>query len=283
MIIENKVEVLNKDESKIVKIFLIVIAILFLGVFLLLPLFTVFHQAFNKGLEYYFSSVSDPVAWAAIKLSLISTVIALVLNLIFGIAIAWSLTKYKYSGKGIFVTLLDLPFTISPVISGMMFILLLGINSYLGDFFNSQNIQIIFAIPGIVIATTFVTFPYIARELIPQMKEMGNEEEEAARLMGAGGWRIFFRITLPNIKWSLFYGIILCSARAMGEFGAVSVVSGHIRGLTNTIPLHIEILYNEYNFTAAFAVASLLTLLALVTLILKSIIEWNFNKKEQIK
>lgn len=270
----------NKTHSQniIVKTILISFTMIFLAVFLVLPLITIFQEAFKDGFDLYFKAIIHDDALSAIKLSLTAVSISLLLNLIFGIALAWLITKYNFRGKGLLLTILDIPFTISPVISGMMFILFLGINSYLGELLGEYGIKIIFATPGIVLATMFVTFPYIARELIPQMEDLGKDEEEAARLLGAKGWRILFSITLPNIKWSLFYAIILCNARAMGEFGAVSVVSGHIRGLTNTMPLHIEILYNEYNTTAAFAISTLLTFLALITLILKAFLEWH-NKK----
>ncbi len=265
---------IKHQSSPIVKIVFITIALLFILLFLIMPLVIVFKEAFANGYNLYIKSIIEPAALSAIKLSLIAAVISLILNTFFGICFAWAVTRFNFKGKGLLLTLLDLPFTISPVISGMMFVMFLGAGSILGSLFNNLGIEIIFAAPGVVIATAFVTFPYIARELIPQMLESGIEEEEAAKLLGASGFKIFYRITLPNIKWSLFYGLVLCNARAIGEFGAVSVVSGHIRGLTNTIPLHIEILYNEYNFSAAFAVASILTLLALITLILKNVIQW---------
>ena len=267
------IEHIGTKKSKAAEIILLSTAIIFLIIFLILPLLTVFQQAFSNGFTVFTDAVTDPTALSAVKLSLIASVISLFLNTLFGLSSSWLITKYEFIGKSFLITLLDLPFTISPVISGMMFVLLLGANSFLGGILKELGIDIIFAVPGIIIATTFVTFPYVARELIPQMQASGNEEEEAARLLGANGLKIFFKITLPKIKWSLFYGLILCNARAMGEFGAVSVVSGHIRGMTNTIPLHIEILYNEYMFSSAFAVASLLTLLALLTLIVKNAIE----------
>jgi sulfate/thiosulfate transport system permease protein len=261
-------------QTKLIRIALTVIAMLFIGVFLLIPLFTVFQYAFEKGLTVFVDAITEPEAVAAIRLTLLAASIAVFCNLLFGLSAAWLLTRFEFRGKSFFTSILDLPFTISPVISGMMFVLLFGANTLIGGFLDDYGIKIIFAVPGIVLVTMFVTFPYIARELIPLMNEIGKDEEEAALLLGANGWKMFLKVTLPNIKWSLLYGVILCSARAIGEFGAVSVVSGHIRGLTNTVPLHIEILYNEYNFTAAFAVASLLTLFALITLIVKSIIEW---------
>lgn len=263
-----------------VKWILIFIAVMFLGNFILLTLAVVFHQALQLGFGQYFSEIMNTETLHAIKLTLIAAIVSVSLNTVFGICVAWTVTKYDFKGKQILLTLLDLPYTISPVVSGMMFVLLLGSNSAIGNYLGSFGIKIIFAVPGIIIATTFVTFPYIARELIPHMLEQGKEEEEASVSLGAGGWKTFFKVTLPNIKWSLIYGLILCNARAIGEFGAVSVVSGHIRGLTNTMPLHIEILYNEYNFIGAFAAASILTLFALLTLVIKSIVEWkqNYNK-----
>jgi sulfate transport system permease protein len=242
-----------------------------------MPLAVIFKEAFSAGLNIYISSITDPVALSAIKLTLITAAFSLGLNLLFGIAAAWFITKFDFKGKSFLITIIDLPLTVSPVISGLFFVLLFGSQSFFGPILTEHGIKIIFAVPGIVLATVFVTFPYIVRELIPQMKELGRSEEEAALSLGANGWQIFFKVTLPNIKWGLLYGLILCNARAMGEFGAVSVVSGHIRGLTNTMPLHIEILYNEYNFAAAFAVSTLLALLALVTLFLKSIIGWKFK------
>jgi len=249
-----------------------IIAILFLLIFLVLPLITIFNEAFILGIDSYLSSIKDPEAVSAIKLTLTTAGISIILNLTFGLAAAWAITKFDFKGKNFILTILDLPLTTSPVISGMIFVLLLGSQSFLGGYLNMFGIKIIFALPGLILATSFVTLPYIVRELIPQMKEQGRHEEEAALSLGANGWQIFFKVTLPNIKWGLIYGLILCNARAMGEFGAVSVVSGHIRGYTNTMPLHIEILYNEYNFSAAFAVSTLLTMLALITLLLKTII-----------
>ncbi|MBN2424655.1 MAG: sulfate ABC transporter permease subunit CysW [Calditrichaceae bacterium] len=256
---------------------LIIISTLFLGFFLFIPLITVFAEAFRKGIAEYFNAFSDPAAIAAIRLTLITALIAIPANLIFGLAASWSIARFNFPGKNILITLIDLPFAISPVISGFIFVLFFGLQGWLGPWLAENDIKIIFAIPGIVLATIFVTFPFVARELIPLMQEQGNEEEQAAMLLGASGWKTFWKVTLPNVKWALLYGVILCNARAMGEFGAVSVVSGHIRGKTNTIPLHVEILYNEYNFVAAFAVASLLAFLALLTLAVKSIIEWKYK------
>ncbi|MBN2511677.1 MAG: sulfate ABC transporter permease subunit CysW, partial [Sedimentisphaerales bacterium] len=258
------------------------IAILFLGVFLLLPLAAVFVEAFRKGFGIYLQSFTDPDARSAMRLTLLVTLVVIPLNLVFGVAAAWAITKFDFPGKGLFLTLIDLPFAVSPVISGVIFVMLFGLNGWFGPWLMEHNIKIIFAVPGIVLATLFVTFPFIARELIPLMQSQGTEQEQAALVLGASGWQMFRRVTLPNIKWGLLYGVILCNARAIGEFGAVSVVSGHIRGQTNTIPLHIEILYNEYNFVGAFAMASLLTLLALVTLAAKTLVEWK-TKKDQAK
>lgn len=248
-------------------------ALLFLGLFLLIPLAAVFTEALRKGFQAYMVSLSDPAALAAIKLTLVVAAIAVPLNLIFGLAASWALAKFRFRGRSVLITLIDLPFAVSPVVSGMLYVLLFGLQGWLGPWLAAHDITIIFAVPGIVIATVFVTFPFVARELIPLMQEQGTDDEQAALTLGASGWQTFWRVTLPNVKWALFYGVILCNARAMGEFGAVSVVSGHIRGKTNTLPLHVEILYNEYNFVAAFAAASLLTLLALVTLLLKTIVE----------
>ncbi len=249
------------------------LALGFIGLFLVLPLIVVFSEAFRQGLQVWWKSISDPDALSAIRLTLLVALIVVPLNTIFGLTAGWALGKFRFKGRSFLITLIDLPFSISPVISGLIFILLFGTYGWFGPWLTAHHIQIIFSVPGIVLATLFVTFPFVARELIPLMSEQGTEEEQAALTLGAGGWQTFRRITLPNVKWGLLYGIILCNARAMGEFGAVSVVSGHIRGETNTLPLHAEILYNEYNFTAAFAVASLLTLLALVTLIVKTIVE----------
>lgn len=257
---------------------LISIAVIFLAVIILLPLFAVFSQALNRGIKLYFLAITNPDALAAIKLTLITAAIAVPINTTFGVFAAWGITKFDFKGKNLLITLIDIPFAVSPVIAGLVFVLLFGSQGLMGPFLSDQNIKIIFSVPGIILATIFVTFPFVARELIPIMQEQGNDEEQAALTLGATGWQTFFKITLPNIKWGLLYGVILCNARAMGEFGAVSVVSGHIRGETNTIPLHVEILYNEYNFTAAFAVASILAFLALATLSLKSIVEWRTKK-----
>ncbi len=241
--------------------------------FLFVPLATVFYEAFKKGFDVYIASITEPDALSAIQLTLIATAISVPLNLIFGVAAAWAITKFDFHGKNLLLTLIDLPFSVSPVIAGLIYVLIFGLQGWWGEWLRDHDIRIIFAMPGIVLATVFVTFPFVARELIPLMQAQGIEQEEAARVLGANGWQIFWRVTLPNIKWALLYGVILCNARAMGEFGAVSVVSGHIRGQTNTMPLHIEIAYNEYQFAAAFAVASLLALLALVTLALKYVVE----------
>ena len=261
-------------EPRLVRLLLISITLLFLGVFLLLPLVLVFSEAFKKGIEVYVDAIREPDAAAAIRLTLLAAGIAVPLNLLFGVAAAWAIAKFHFPGRSFLITLIDLPFSVSPVISGLVYVLLFGLQGWLGPWLAERDLKIIFAVPGIVLATLFVTFPFVARELIPLMQSQGNEEEEAARTLGAGGWQTFWRVTLPNIKWGLLYGVILCNARAMGEFGAVSVVSGHIRGATNTIPLHAEILYNEYNSTAAFAMASLLTVLTLVTIALKALIDW---------
>lgn len=261
-------------EPPLVRLLLISITLLFLGMFLLLPLTLVFSEALKKGWEVYVEAIGEPDAAAAIRLTLIAAGIAVPLNLLFGVAAAWAIAKFHFPGKTFLITLIDLPFSVSPVISGLVYVLLFGLQGWLGAWLAERDLKIIFAVPGIVLATLFVTFPFVARELIPLMQSQGSEEEEAARTLGAGGWQTFWRVTLPNIKWGLLYGVILCNARAMGEFGAVSVVSGHIRGATNTIPLHAEILYNEYNSTAAFAMASLLTVLTLVTIALKALIDW---------
>jgi sulfate transport system permease protein len=257
-----------------VRILLIGIALAFLTLFLFIPLIAVFAEAFRKGWDAYLAAIVEPDALAAVKLTLITAAIAVPLNLVFGVAAAWCIAKFEFWGKNVLLTLIDLPFSVSPVISGLIYVLLFGAQGWLGPWLMEHDIKILFAVPGIVLATVFVTFPFVARELIPLMQSQGTEEEEAALVLGASGWRTFWHVTLPNIKWGLLYGVILCNARAMGEFGAVSVVSGHIRGETNTMPLHVEILYNEYNFSAAFAVASLLALLALVTLALKTFVEW---------
>jgi len=253
---------------------LTLVALAFLALFLVLPLVIVFVEALRRGFGAYFAAMVEPDAVSAIKLTLLVAAIAVPLNLVFGVAASWSITKFDFPGKTLLLTLIDLPFSVSPVISGLIYVLLFGLHGWFGPWLREHDIQIIFALPGIVIATIFVTFPFVARELIPLMQEQGTENEEAAIVLGAGGWQTFWRVTLPNIRWGLLYGVLLCNARAMGEFGAVSVVSGHIRGETNTMPLHVEILYNEYNFVAAFAVSSLLALLALVTLVAKSLLEW---------
>ena len=264
-------------ERRPVRITLILVAVAFLILFLLLPLFAVFSEALRAGLSGYWQAISEPDAVAAIKLTLLVAAIAVPANLIFGLAASWAIAKFDFPGKSFLNTLIDLPFSVSPVISGLVYVLLFGLQGYFGAYLQSQDIQIIFAVPGIVLATIFVTFPFVARELIPLMQEQGTQDEEAALSLGASGFKTFLFVTLPNVKWALLYGVILCNARAMGEFGAVSVVSGHIRGKTNTMPLHVEILYNEYNFAAAFAVASLLALLALVTLVVKIALEWRYG------
>ena len=262
-----------RTEPMLVRWTVIAIALLFLVVFLVLPLATVFHQAFARGIGPYLGALAHPDAVAAIKLTLLVAAISVGLNLIFGVIAAWAIAKFEFPGKTLLITLIDLPFSISPVISGLVFVLLFGAQGFFGAFLQAHDIAIIFALPGIELATVLVTFPFVARELIPLMQEQGTQEEEAALSLGASGLQTFWRVTLPNVKWALLYGVLLCNARAMGEFGAVSVVSGHVRGETNTMPLHIEILYNEYQFMAAFAVASLLVLLALVTLIAKAVLE----------
>jgi len=260
-----------------VKRTLIGIAFVFMLAVIVLPLILVFVEAFRKGADTYFASFTDPQSIAAIRLTLIVAAISVPLNLVFGICAAWSIAKFEFPGKAFLITLIDLPFSVSPVVSGMVYVLLFGAQSALYPFLKANNIEIIFAVPGIVLATIFVTFPFVARELVPLMQDQGNGDEEAALSLGANGWQVFWRVTLPNIKWGLLYGVLLCNARAMGEFGAVSVVSGHIRGKTTTMPLDIEILYNEYNFAAAFAVASLLAMLALVTLLVKTILEFRYG------
>ena len=265
------------SESPIVRRVLIGVTLIFLSLVLLAPLVLVFVEALRGGLEKYFAALWEPDAAAAVRLTLTVAVIAVPLNLVFGVAAAWAIAKFDFRGKTLLITLIDLPFSVSPVVSGLIYVLIFGAQGLLGPWFTAHHIQVIFAIPGIVLASVFVTFPFVARELIPLMQEQGAAEEEAALTLGASGWKMFFTVTLPNIKWALLYGVLLCNARAMGEFGAVSVVSGHIRGLTNTVPLHVEILYNEYNFIAAFAAASLLALLAIVTLAIKSLIEWRFS------
>lgn len=257
---------------------LIAVALVFLSLFLFVPLAAVFTEGLRKGFATYIAAIVEPDALSSIKLTLIAAAIALPLNLIFGLAAAWAIAKFEFKGKSILITLIDLPFAVSPVIAGLIYVLIFGLQGWFGEWLSDHDMKVVFAIPGIVLATIFVTFPFIARELIPLMQAQGKEEEEAGLVLGASGWQIFWRITIPNIKWGLLYGVILTNARAMGEFGAVSVVSGHIRGLTNTMPLHVEILYNEYNYAAAFAVASLLAFLALFTLVLKSYVEWQTAK-----
>ncbi|MBA2659521.1 MAG: sulfate ABC transporter permease subunit CysW [Nitrosospira sp.] len=261
------------DEPAWVRRTLIGVALAFLTLFLFVPLISVFYEALKKGVDVYLAAIMEPDAMHAIQLTLTAAAIAVPLNLVFGLAAAWAIAKFEFWGKNLLTTLIDLPFSVSPVVSGLIYVLIFGLQGWLGPWLAENDLKIIFAVPGIVLATIFVTVPFIARELIPLMQAQGTEEEEAAVVLGANGWQIFFRVTLPNVKWGLLYGTILCNARAMGEFGAVSVVSGHIRGSTNTLPLHVEILYNEYNFAAAFAVASLLALLALVTLALKTFVE----------
>lgn len=259
-------------EPPAVRRLIIGLALVFLTLFLFVPLAAVFYEALRKGVGVYIAAITDPYALSAIWLTLLCAAIAVPLNLVFGVMAAWAIAKFQFPGKSVLITLIDLPFAVSPVIAGLIYVLMFGAQGWLGPWLAAHDLKIIFAVPGIVLATVFVTFPFVARELIPLMEEQGVEEEEAALVLGASGWQTFWRITLPNIKWGLLYGVVLCAARAMGEFGAVSVVSGHIRGLTNTLPLHVEILYNEYNFAAAFAVASLLTLLALVMLVVKTFV-----------
>jgi len=264
------------DDHPLVKITLSVVAIGFIALFLFMPLLTVFSEALAKGWTMAEDALLEPDALAAIRLTLITAAIAVPLNMIFGLAASWAIAKFDFPGKNFLITLIDIPFSVSPVVSGLVFVLIFGLQGWLGQWLRDNDLKIVFALPGIVLATVFVTFPFVARELIPLMIDQGRDEEEAAVSLGASGWSTFFRVTLPNIKWALLYGVLLCNARAMGEFGAVSVVSGHIRGLTNTMPLHVEVLYNDYQYVGAFAVASVLALLALVTLVLKSVLEWRF-------
>jgi sulfate/thiosulfate transport system permease protein len=268
-------------EARWVKWTILALALGFFALFLLMPLLAVFTEALRKGWFTYLTALTDADALAAVRLTLLVAAVAVPLNLVFGLAAAWSIAKFEFRGKRLLTTLIDLPFSVSPVIAGLIFVLLFGAQGWFGDWLFAHDVKIVFAVPGLVLATVFVTFPFVARELIPLMEAQGREEEEAAVVLGANAWQTFWRVTLPNIKWGLLYGVILCNARAMGEFGAVSVVSGHIRGETNTMPLHVEILYNEYNFAAAFAVASLLALLALVTLGLKTFVEWKANQGAQ--
>jgi sulfate transport system permease protein len=269
----------NLTEPVAVRVVLTLVALAYLLVFLVVPLGAVFAEALQKGWAAYVNAVMEPMALSALWLTALTAAIAVPLNLVFGVAAAWAIAKFEFPGKNALITLIDLPFAVSPVIAGMIFILLFGRQGYLGPWLQAHDLKIVFAVPGLALATIFVTFPFVARELIPVMQAAGTEEEEAARVLGAGGWTTFYRVTLPSVKWGLLFGVILCNARALGEFGAVSVVSGHIRGKTNTLPLHVEILYNEYNFQAAFAVASLLTFVAIVTLVAKSIIEWRSSRR----
>lgn len=267
------------SEKPLTKWILIGLAIAYLCAFLVLPLVSVFVEALRQGFGAYLAALFDDDAWSAIRLTLIVSAIAVPANVVFGLTASWAIAKYEFPAKSFLITLIDLPFSVSPVISGLVYVLLFGAQGFFGPWLAAHGIEIIFAVPGIVLATIFVTFPFVARQLIPTMQAQGNDDEEAALSLGAGGFRTFWSVTLPNVKWALLYGVLLCNARAMGEFGAVSVVSGHIRGLTNTMPLHVEILYNEYNFVAAFAVASLLALLALVTLVLKTVLEWRYGRE----
>ncbi|TCM20795.1 sulfate transport system permease protein [Novosphingobium sp. PhB165] len=264
-------------ESRTTQVVLILLALAFLAFFLVMPLVAVFIEALKQGIEPFLEAVSNPDALAAIRLTLFIAAISVPLNVVFGLAASWAITKFSFPGKNLLLTMIDLPLSVSPVVSGLVFVLLFGAQGLLGPWLSAHGLKIIFAVPGIVLATVFITFPFVARELIPLMMEQGKDDEEAALSLGANGWQTFWHVTLPNIRWGLLYGVLLCNARAMGEFGAVSVVSGHIRGETNTMPLHVEILYNEYDFVGAFAVASLLAALALVTLVLKSVLEWRFD------
>lgn len=273
---------ITTTEAPWVRVLLITVTLLWLALFLLLPLLSIFAEALRKGLETYLAAFDDPNTWAAIRLTLLAAVISVPLNLAFGVAAAWAIARFDFRGKSILLTLIDLPFAVSPVIAGLIYVLVFGLQGWFGEWLSDHDIKVIFAVPGIVLATLFVTFPFVARELIPLMQAQGKEEEEAAIVLGASAWQMFWRVTLPNIKWGLLYGVILSNARAMGEFGAVSVVSGHIRGLTNTLPLHVEVLYNEYNHVAAFACASVLALLALVTLVLKTFVEWKVQQNIEL-
>jgi sulfate transport system permease protein len=266
-------------EGGVTRIILVAAAVLYIGLFLLTPLIAVFSEGFRNGADAFLGAITEKDALAAVKLTFIVAGIAVPLNSLFGLAAAWAIAKHDFAGKSVLITLIDLPFSVSPVISGLVYVLLFGAQGYLGPALDALGIKIVFTTAGLVLATMFVTFPFVARELIPLMQEQGVSEEEAALTLGASGWQTFWHVTLPNVRWALLYGVLLCNARAMGEFGAVSVVSGHIRGLTNTMPLHVEILYNEYNFAAAFAVASLLAILALVTLVLKSVLEWQYGEQ----
>ncbi|MED1298972.1 sulfate ABC transporter permease subunit CysW [[Bacillus thuringiensis] serovar konkukian] len=281
-LLEKKIvkSVSSKKDSKLVPSILITITVLFLSLFLLLPLVTIFLKAFEKGFDVYLAAITDQEAFSAIRLTLLVALIVVPLNTIFGIAAAWLITKFQFKGKQVLLSLIELPFAVSPVIAGLVFVLLFTPRGALGEWLLEHGVKLIFSVPGIIIATIFVTFPFVARELIPIMQAQGKNEEEAALSLGASGWKMFWRVTLPNIKWGLLYGMILCNARAIGEFGAVSVVSGHVRGITNTMPLHIEILYNEYQFSAAFAVATLMSLIAVFTLVIKNWIEWRMEKRQ---
>ncbi|MCC2473143.1 sulfate ABC transporter permease subunit CysW [Bacillus pacificus] len=281
-LLEKKIvkSVSSKKDSKLVPSILIAITVLFLSLFLLLPLVTIFLKAFEKGFDVYLAAITDQEAFSAIRLTLLVALIVVPLNTIFGIAAAWLITKFQFKGKQVLLSLIELPFAVSPVIAGLVFVLLFTPRRALGEWLLEHGVKLIFSVPGIIIATIFVTFPFVARELIPIMQVQGKSEEEAALSLGASGWKMFWRVTLPNIKWGLLYGMILCNARAIGEFGAVSVVSGHVRGITNTMPLHIEILYNEYQFSAAFAVATLMSLIAVFTLVIKNWIEWRMEKRQ---
>ena len=270
---------IRTTESRPVRVLLIALALGFMALFLVMPLAAVFTEALRKGWDAYWEALKEPDAWSAIRLTLITAAVAVPLNLVFGVAAAWAVAKFDFKGKSFLITLIDLPFSVSPVVAGLIYVLVFGAQGWLGPWLAEHDIKIVFAVPGIILATIFVTFPFIARELIPLMQAQGSDEEQAAQVLGASGWQTFWYVTLPNIKWGLIYGVILCNARAMGEFGAVSVVSGHIRGQTNTMPLHVEILYNEYQSVAAFAVASLLALLALVTLAIKSVVEWRHERE----
>jgi sulfate transport system permease protein len=273
----------SRTEPWLVRVVIIAVAVTFLSVFVVLPLVVVFAQAFSRGVLAFFSALTDPEALSAIKLTLAVAAISVSVNLVFGVIAAWAITKFEFPGKTVLISLIDLPFSVSPVISGLVFVLLFGAQGFFGSFLQTHDIQLLFAVPGIALATTFVTFPFVARALIPLMHEQGTQEEEAAISLGASGLQTFFRVTLPNIKWGVLYGVLLCNARAMGEFGAVSVVSGHIRGETNTMPLLVEILYNEYQFVAAFAVASLLAMLALITLVAKTILERQLDEGQVLR
>ena len=269
---------ISTAEAPWVRVLLIAVALTWLALFLVLPLASVFAEAFRKGWLMYLAAFEDANVWAAIQLTVLAAVISVPLKLVFGVSAAWSIARFDFRGKSLLLTLIDLPFAVSPVIAGLIYVLVFGLQGWFGEWLSDHDLKVIFSVPGIVLATLFVTFPFVARELIPLMQAQGKDEEEAAIVLGASGWQMFWRVTLPNIKWSLLYGVILSNARAMGEFGAVSVVSGHIRGVTNTLPLHVEVLYNEYNHVAAFACASVLALLALITLLLKTVVEWKVQQ-----